>query len=337
MIFQLWLSTAPTHLTPSIHFLLIEGAIDPGGKQETLEDASRNLSRMENLLHTFFRGVAEKSITNIPEEKTRLNHERCKWHNAFSALVSDQSKVKTKEDVRRLDGLLINHKKVGVMLDSCQADGTYNYEPSTSTFAEIVKSCASLLTTDAFKVYITNLPKTPFAFVFGMIHPLYITAIYCSDCTIRKKAIDILVMSPWREGAWNSAAMGKIAQRKLDEAEERLIQRPDGLEALEGTSPIAWRSPSRQNIWIMKHASDNDVDGMAWGPANEIIEGRMPQVRGNSHAGDAAWLETLPEHPTPSASTKLPRPSQSPPTTTFRASFDSRRLPKPGEEWLCIL
>ena len=49
----------------------------------------------------------------------------------------------------------------------------------------------------------------------AIIHPLYFTAVKCRDGNTCWEAISLLSSRPWREGAWDSAAMAKIAERAL--------------------------------------------------------------------------------------------------------------------------
>ena len=56
-----------------------------------------------------------------------------------------------------------------------------------------------------------------FAFVSGAIRPLYMVADKCFDFKVSEEAIDLLEEKPWREGAWDSAAMAAIARKNLVE------------------------------------------------------------------------------------------------------------------------
>lgn len=56
-----------------------------------------------------------------------------------------------------------------------------------------------------------------FSFFGGVIQPLYFTAIHCVDCSIKDRAVALLAENPWREGAWDSSVMARIARRKIGE------------------------------------------------------------------------------------------------------------------------
>ena len=66
-------------------------------------------------------------------------------------------------------------------------------------------------------------PVAVFSFYAGIIRPLFYTAIKCQNLRICREAIALLSASPWREGAWDSAAMARIAARRVQEAEERYV------------------------------------------------------------------------------------------------------------------
>ena len=59
-----------------------------------------------------------------------------------------------------------------------------------------------------------NMPM--FAFVAGAIQPLYLAATKCQDLQMCEEAIALLKEKPWREGAWDSATMARLARRELE-------------------------------------------------------------------------------------------------------------------------
>ena len=66
-------------------------------------------------------------------------------------------------------------------------------------------------------------PIVLFSFYAGVIQPLYMTAIQCTDVNLCRQAIELLSFPPWREGAWDSATMARMAERKLRQLERRAI------------------------------------------------------------------------------------------------------------------
>ncbi|KAK6537226.1 hypothetical protein TWF694_011422 [Orbilia ellipsospora] len=60
---------------------------------------------------------------------------------------------------------------------------------------------------------VTLLPV--FSFRFSFAQPLFFVARTAPDINLRLRAIDILLRDPWREGAWDSGALGLIARQSL--------------------------------------------------------------------------------------------------------------------------
>ena len=54
-----------------------------------------------------------------------------------------------------------------------------------------------------------------FSFRTGFISPVFFVAQNAPDTNLRWRAVRILSERPWREGAWDSAAMAAIAERSL--------------------------------------------------------------------------------------------------------------------------
>jgi len=60
-------------------------------------------------------------------------------------------------------------------------------------------------------------PVPLFSFYAGVIHPIYIVAINCRNLNVAQEAVSLLSTTPWREGAWDSAAMARIAENKINQ------------------------------------------------------------------------------------------------------------------------
>lgn len=57
-------------------------------------------------------------------------------------------------------------------------------------------------------------PTALFALYVGIIPPLFMVATKCQSLQLRMEAIELLTSRPWREGAWDSMTMARIAQRR---------------------------------------------------------------------------------------------------------------------------
>lgn len=126
------------------------------------------------------------------------------------------------EDVHQITVVTINHRVISMILGSVvEADEAKYYRAMDSSFEQIISLSSTLL----FPVNVmTNRRVFPtskdiFSFIEGVIRPLHFTAIKCGNLEICRKAISLLKTSPWREGAWESASMAKIAERRVAQLE----------------------------------------------------------------------------------------------------------------------
>lgn len=56
-----------------------------------------------------------------------------------------------------------------------------------------------------------------FSLLAGIIHPLFFVAITCRNPSLAQEAVSLLSVTPWREGAWDSATMAGIAEKKIQQ------------------------------------------------------------------------------------------------------------------------
>lgn len=66
-------------------------------------------------------------------------------------------------------------------------------------------------------------PVAVFSFYAGVIQPLYMTAIQCTNVKVCRDAINLLSTPPWQEGAWDSAKMATMAGQKVRQLEKKAI------------------------------------------------------------------------------------------------------------------
>ena len=86
----------------------------------------------------------------------------------------------------------LNHKKIESMLLVVEADGTVNSEAFTPAFKEVLTLAQSVLEDDGFLISSSFFVNLSFAFTSGIIHPLCITAINCTNASVCQEAIDLL-------------------------------------------------------------------------------------------------------------------------------------------------
>lgn len=146
-----------------------------------------------------------------------------KWALAFKTWTDElQDKISVTQ-VYEITTLRISHRIACISLAVvAEPNEEAFFETVDPTFREIVCLANSLLQNPNGRRFLASQPpKDPgqdplaifsFPITAGIIHSLYFTAVRCSDEKIAQDAIMLMLTSPWREGAWDSAAMGRIAQ-----------------------------------------------------------------------------------------------------------------------------
>lgn len=156
-------------------------------------------------------------------------------HSKFFANLDDWALAMDAYQIRSQDNTTIqdSHKATILQLQhmcatlslmaSCESseedfyaslDGSFNYIVSLAT--TLLRPVNVMLDTSVFPT-----SRQLFMFKEGTIQPLYFTAIKCPNGKIRRKALSLLKAEPWREGAWDSAAMARIAERKVSHRAKR--------------------------------------------------------------------------------------------------------------------
>lgn len=176
-----------------------------------LERRVRELLRTVDAVNTHPEQI--RDFTPFPALKQDLLQKLGEWHYSCESLLS-QGQLDALQRHRLLVATMNNHK-IWITLMACEGNNTTSrdYQPYTQNFELILSIAAKALETAP--TLHRPVETVPFVFADGIIHALYLTAVKCSDHSIRAKAIDLLETTQWREGAWNSSAMAKIARRRV--------------------------------------------------------------------------------------------------------------------------
>ena len=152
------------------------------------------------------------------------------WSCAMDVLMARSSHEFSVQESQRATTLIIHHRVASLRLTaSCQESKEDFYRNSDPEFSYIVSRSTPLLRpVDAMIDFRASHDRTYrssqrlFSFCCSIIYPLYFTAVHCHDPEIRREALSLLSTSPWREGAWDSAAMARIAERRIRQREPNL-------------------------------------------------------------------------------------------------------------------
>ena len=194
---------------------------------KSLDDQKYSIFRSQRLAAT---NTSSQPPDQAPQAETveRQKHftQLSDWLLATEAFTQLHHHDLTPSDLHCLTVLTISYKIVFMMITvSFQPDEATLYRSFRANFAEIIFLAESLLrpsvsNNNASPTTPQHAPWPLFRFPALLIQPLYFTAVKCRDLDTCRKAISLLGASPWREGAWDSAAMAKIAERKVRQWEE---------------------------------------------------------------------------------------------------------------------
>lgn len=173
---------------------------------------------------------------HVQAEKQRLLYELEQWPSALTACLLTMPPL-TPHESRRITLMRMNYKSLYITLSAmlCPASPSL-YAAFTRLFTQILADATSLFeysdrqsllcaVAANCKEYVP-LKMPLFAFVVGAIQPLYLTATRCVDPRMCEQAVRMLEQEPWREGAWNSIVMARLARQG---ARDKYVAKANGL------------------------------------------------------------------------------------------------------------
>ena len=164
----------------------------------------------------FFRSLAVQDYHDpieTSQKREALLTDLDAWKTTFENLQLSSSASWTATDWRDAIGQKANYNILRLCLLAVQDDGTEDYSSLTDGFRDLLAEALP-----GKQLALSTEPKTdPMIFFLGIISPIYLTAIHCCDAEVRRAAIYMLENDPWKDGAWDSVAMARIARRKIRE------------------------------------------------------------------------------------------------------------------------
>ena len=235
-----WLAQPPRQPEVKVPIDTVEPASIKSESFSSLLEAENSLCRQINRLLFFQRSVAAYDMLDLSDprrlaavaQREELIAQLNKWPPAMEVLLKQQGGGISPEDLHHVTLLSVKQKISLIMLTAslqrCKKSVYQRFEP---VFQQAVSSAATLLqpynvmansSIAAFSSMKNIQGVLPFFnFTEGVIHALYFTTISCCNRSICQKALSLLSLEPWREGAWDSAGIVKIARRKVRELEEK--------------------------------------------------------------------------------------------------------------------
>lgn len=213
----------------------------------SLEEASTSQNYQFNALFNFRRLIALQGWTKppyqVPPTITAKRQELLETLNRWPAGVQELcSRLGTAnlfsiEMMQRIAVMHMNNLLTQIQLSVCLLpESKLTYDEFETQFRHIVALAKSVLrpADDTLKMRIHRIvlannmdvgPHALFSFYAGLIAPLHFTAMKFNDLKVCREAVALLKEHPWREGAWDSIALAKIAERRLEGLSSKVSNR----------------------------------------------------------------------------------------------------------------
>jgi hypothetical protein len=251
MIAVLWLNLDRAYSDVLLQFQQLSTCALPPPLQPDLGTLCRDLIDIENDVMTFCHAVAcsrqdppglnhhshitvSTASSYVSQVKQAIQSRLSLWHQEFSRTSpSDENSIMHRRSILRANYLLVVLKLNGVhavdpslVMPAGRERVVDPVQQTLEQHTEIVDLAeAALAANHPISRYDTDhgeqalqgsglLPL--FSFRTSLTHPVFFVAQKAPDISLRWRAIRLLTDKPWREGAWDSAAMGLIAKRWLE-------------------------------------------------------------------------------------------------------------------------
>ena len=207
----------------------------------SIADAADSLNchvlQMRDLRRSFINGghISSRFAPFIKAKQAELLAQLACWMRGMEDLRRRLGFLCTGESLQRVQVMRANYEFVYIFLhlfsyDQNPQDTLIALESHFKTIVSLGRSVLidmdertqksqrlpSFIVPQAWRV---RYPSTLFTFNEGIIQPLYFTAVKCQNSAIADEAIELLSSRPWRESAWDSSTMAKIAQRARAETD----------------------------------------------------------------------------------------------------------------------
>lgn len=224
----LWLNLDRAHADASLPFSQLQISALPLQPHATLETLTYDLAGIVNdfmgFSHNMVRarqhapGSGQKSLLQVKQAiQSRLDL----WYQSFSNIRPTVNDMMS----GRHSVLRVNYFFLKLRLDRMDVLNNKPRDLKLTRFSEILDMAETALETKYPSTRHDNFPGEKalepvgllplFSFRISFISPIFFVAQNAPDTNLRWRAIRLLSERPWREGAWDSAAMAAIAERSL--------------------------------------------------------------------------------------------------------------------------
>ena len=204
---------------------------------KTIPDAFADLNQARDFLFamyndgfSFYQNIIERlrSGNTVPisgslytlAEFGGLDAYLIRWLSAFDKFIERSTSTMTSQELRGSLLLRIHYLCGFIVLHKSALPAQCAYDTYNDYFTQIISLASSLLDAPEGSPGPTG-SRPPFSLDFGIILPLFYTAVNCRDPNIRRRAISLL-SSPRHEGAWSAVDAARVGTIAIEAEEDGL-------------------------------------------------------------------------------------------------------------------
>lgn len=204
-----------------------------------IEDAAISLSFLISRVYQFRRlstnQVEKQNLPTILAMKRDLDMQLEWWAFALERLLVDLDTRISVEALHRTLVMRMNHTITRIAFGACLHEDEErvfrahldDFQSIVSLAKTVIRPMSLVVKARVQRIVAANNaainPVAVFSFYAGVIQPLYMTAIQCTNAKVCREATSLLSTPPWQEGAWDSAKMATMAERKVRQLEKKAI------------------------------------------------------------------------------------------------------------------
>lgn len=161
-----------------------------------------------------------KSSDEIARQHASYIRQIASFSHAFNPLL--QNAVSAPGIILNPAALILSlyQKLLVIALAPVRTDSEMIYDTFLPDFKYIIDTCAALIHARNK----TNMPPNPrFSLEVGIVPPLHVTAMKCRDPIVRRKAVDLLFLSPRQEGMWDGILTARLGKWVIACEEKDLV------------------------------------------------------------------------------------------------------------------
>lgn len=206
---------------------------------ETFRDARQELDGLINGVYSLSTEAHEIIHAQDRIPPSFLNRKEClqtslaRWLQVFNSSCLAMAAKGNPRLALSIPLLRLYHTMTTVMAaTSPRGTDEMIYDSYVSDFELLLKQAVDLLNITTVEIERPSLtpgyqtPEIPFTVDMGFIPPLYYAALKCRSQSLRRMAIDQLLLVPDREGVWEGTLVARIARRVMEMEEGDVYEYP---------------------------------------------------------------------------------------------------------------